>query len=189
MRFTARDPADGKFKEPLTLHKYLYCINSPTTYVDLNGEEFSLPSLLTRAVVGGAIGGISSHYDSDGDTSATLLGIGTGAFSGAMPGMISGAIAGSILGGIQSGYNAYVSGGNWLAQGLVGTVAGAASAGAGAYIDRLMDFDDVAFGIISYTGGVWLSEGFSLLAGGLHEAGQGQIESYAERLEDEIGGF
>jgi RHS repeat-associated protein len=33
-RFTARDPVFGKFEEPLTLHRYLYCQNNPANRVD-----------------------------------------------------------------------------------------------------------------------------------------------------------
>ena len=40
MRFTARDPVKGKFKDPLTLHKYLYCGNDPINKSDLSGEYF-----------------------------------------------------------------------------------------------------------------------------------------------------
>ena len=38
MRFTARDPVRGKFKNPMTLHKYLYCTNDPTNKIDPSGE-------------------------------------------------------------------------------------------------------------------------------------------------------
>ena len=37
-RFTARDPITGTFKNPMTLHAYLYCINDPINYVDPSGE-------------------------------------------------------------------------------------------------------------------------------------------------------
>jgi RHS repeat-associated protein len=37
MRFTARDPVRGKYQEPLTLHKYLYCLNDPVDCVDPTG--------------------------------------------------------------------------------------------------------------------------------------------------------
>ena len=37
-RFTSRDPVAGKFKEPLTLHRYLYCLNDPVNGVDPSGE-------------------------------------------------------------------------------------------------------------------------------------------------------
>ncbi len=33
-RFTSRDPVFGKFREPLTLHKYLYCGNDPINAID-----------------------------------------------------------------------------------------------------------------------------------------------------------
>jgi RHS repeat-associated protein len=38
MRFTSRDPVRGSFKEPLTLHAYLYCLNNPINMVDPDGE-------------------------------------------------------------------------------------------------------------------------------------------------------
>jgi RHS repeat-associated protein len=47
MRFTARDPIIGKFEEPLTLHKYLYCINDSLNCVDPSGAL--LDSLLATA--------------------------------------------------------------------------------------------------------------------------------------------
>jgi RHS repeat-associated protein len=36
-RFTSRDPVTGKFEEPLSLHKYLYCTNDPINFVDPQG--------------------------------------------------------------------------------------------------------------------------------------------------------
>jgi RHS repeat-associated protein len=36
-RFTNRDAADGKFEEPLSLHKYLYCQNEPISRIDPMG--------------------------------------------------------------------------------------------------------------------------------------------------------
>jgi RHS repeat-associated protein len=37
MRFTSRDPFEGIFEEPLTLHKYLYCNNDPINRQDPSG--------------------------------------------------------------------------------------------------------------------------------------------------------
>jgi RHS repeat-associated protein len=37
IRFTSRDPVFGKFEEPMTLHKYLYCGNNPLNYTDAAG--------------------------------------------------------------------------------------------------------------------------------------------------------
>ncbi len=39
-RFTGRDPVRGKYKEPLTLHAYLYCVNDPINNKDTNGKCF-----------------------------------------------------------------------------------------------------------------------------------------------------
>ncbi|MHC4633161.1 MAG: RHS repeat-associated core domain-containing protein, partial [Planctomycetota bacterium] len=36
-RFTARDPVYGKFEKPMTLHRYLYCINNPINNLDPSG--------------------------------------------------------------------------------------------------------------------------------------------------------
>ena len=37
-RFTSRDPVFGKFKKPLSLHKYLYCLNAPVNRTDPSGK-------------------------------------------------------------------------------------------------------------------------------------------------------
>jgi hypothetical protein len=37
-RFTTFDPVRGKVTEPLTLHKYLYCLNDPINATDPSGE-------------------------------------------------------------------------------------------------------------------------------------------------------
>jgi len=47
MRFTGRDPVKGKYKEPLTLHQYLYCLNDPFNRIDPSGQSFA--DLLTSA--------------------------------------------------------------------------------------------------------------------------------------------
>ena len=38
MRFLARDPERGEFREPLTLHRYLYTANNPINNTDPSGE-------------------------------------------------------------------------------------------------------------------------------------------------------
>lgn len=43
MRFTSRDPVRGKFREPMTLHVYLYCLNDPINHTDPTGELIGLP--------------------------------------------------------------------------------------------------------------------------------------------------
>jgi RHS repeat-associated protein len=39
-RFTNRDAADGKFDNPLSLHKYLYCQNEPINRIDIIGLRY-----------------------------------------------------------------------------------------------------------------------------------------------------
>jgi len=43
MRFGARDPANEVYEEPLTLHRYLYCLNDPVDYLDETGEFYDMP--------------------------------------------------------------------------------------------------------------------------------------------------
>jgi RHS repeat-associated protein len=51
-RFTARDPVFGKFKEPFTLHVYLYCLNDPVNRFDPEGRFYNLISpILTGAAL------------------------------------------------------------------------------------------------------------------------------------------
>lgn len=56
-RFTGRDPINGDFKEPMTLHAYLYCLNDPLNRTDLSGE-FSLTELAYTTAISATLGGI-----------------------------------------------------------------------------------------------------------------------------------
>jgi RHS repeat-associated protein len=38
-RFMTRDPVSGSFREPMTLHVYLYCLNDPINRTDPTGEK------------------------------------------------------------------------------------------------------------------------------------------------------
>ena len=51
MRFTSRDPVRGFRENPLTLHKYLYCLNNSSNRVDPSGE-ISATSLASAVVTG-----------------------------------------------------------------------------------------------------------------------------------------
>ena len=42
-RFTGRDPVFGEFEQPLTLHKYLYCINDSVNLLDPWGLRYWTP--------------------------------------------------------------------------------------------------------------------------------------------------
>ena len=57
-RFTARDPVAGRFEEPLSLHKYLYCRNDPINRMDPSGEFAVTRGVVLSAnqgVYGGAV--------------------------------------------------------------------------------------------------------------------------------------
>jgi RHS repeat-associated protein len=54
-RFTSRDPVAGKFKEPLTLHVYLYCLNDPVNMVDPEGRFYY--NLVSPILTGAALYG------------------------------------------------------------------------------------------------------------------------------------
>ena len=43
-RFTTRDPVFGRFREPLTLHVYLYCLNDPVNRIDPTGDISGMPT-------------------------------------------------------------------------------------------------------------------------------------------------
>jgi RHS repeat-associated protein len=109
MRFTSRDPVRGKMEEPLTLHRYLYCINSPTRYIDPSGE-FSVPEILVNmawttsvGAFSGAMGGLfysMGYMIGNPDRFANMTDDQIFGFimgnveSGAWLGAVSGAIAG-----------------------------------------------------------------------------------------------
>ncbi len=47
-RFTSRDTVKGYFREPMTLHAYLYCLNDPTNKIDVDGEFFTLIDIFSN---------------------------------------------------------------------------------------------------------------------------------------------
>ena len=64
MRFTSRDAVRGKFKNPLALHVYLYCLNDPINRTDRDGRY---SSVLTRAILAGyAVHGAAVSYAAHG---------------------------------------------------------------------------------------------------------------------------
>jgi RHS repeat-associated protein len=60
MRLTTMDPVRGKFIEPMTFHKYLYCENDPVNLVDPNGKYFEG---LIGVILGEAISAILRNTD------------------------------------------------------------------------------------------------------------------------------
>ncbi len=68
-RFTSRDPVRGQFREPLTLHAYLYCLNDPINHTDPSGE-FALniaDSIITGAGFYGHTINLAAYAVSSGD--------------------------------------------------------------------------------------------------------------------------
>ena len=61
-RFNGYDPVLGSFKEPFTLHQYLYCLNDPMNRIDPTGE-FSLNEQISVQGIGNAINFGSGAYD------------------------------------------------------------------------------------------------------------------------------
>ena len=51
MRFTGRDPVRGKFQEPMTLHRYLYCQNEPLNRIDPSGQWGIVDAVVTGAAL------------------------------------------------------------------------------------------------------------------------------------------
>ena len=74
-RFTSRDSVFGKFKEPMTLHVYLYCLNDPVNRTDPRGEEFTYPGQLSNVGTRGILLGLSGKQ---------IIGLGAGLAAGVM---------------------------------------------------------------------------------------------------------
>jgi len=79
-RFTARDPVFGKFEEPLTLHRYLYCLNDPTNKIDPFGLwAYYLTVTSQGAAVGGYTTQLGLAWDNHGNVGIiAIAGIGVG---------------------------------------------------------------------------------------------------------------
>ena len=103
-RFTARDPVFGDYEEPLTLHKYLYCLNDPINKRDPDGR---FAWLAARLFVGAVYGAISSGYGSDWNAKAMSLGAAAGAVSAILPAKFSSVILGAGLSSLSSSYANY----------------------------------------------------------------------------------
>ncbi|MBW1933765.1 MAG: RHS repeat-associated core domain-containing protein, partial [Deltaproteobacteria bacterium] len=78
-RFTARDPVFGTFKQPLTLHRYLYCRNTPTNMVDPSGLYAAYVTLTGMGSFGGsAVGQVGIAWDKDKAYLIGIAGVGGG---------------------------------------------------------------------------------------------------------------
>ena len=137
-RFTARDPVFGKFKEPLTLHVYLYCLNDPVNRNDPSGEWSLGHHLISAAVMGaisgtmkGIVLGIQSDIFEGNFMQGFKKGFVTGFPAGALPAFfgVSGLAAAAISGGVSATGSAVWDKRPWeqvLASGFAGAIGGAA---------------------------------------------------------------
>jgi RHS repeat-associated protein len=178
MRFTSRDPAAGRFNEPATLHRYLYCWNNPVNLVDSDGR-FAV-AIAARLVVGGLIGGLTSGASTNWDAKAMAIGTVTGMLSAAIPGPLLGATIGSVLGGGSAMYNSYTKGNDWSRIGLDGII-GVAAGGMSGIIGNFAGASggDI-WGLISFTAAnVWGSS-WGLFAGLTSDGGHHFTEKHID---------
>ncbi|MCK5602829.1 RHS repeat-associated core domain-containing protein, partial [Candidatus Pacearchaeota archaeon] len=138
-RFTARDPVKGTFKEPMSLHAYLYCLNDPTNRIDLagtmsfgevlttTGVKAFLAKALTSQIFKGAVAGAVNGAMFRGIISGYSSGDGKWDWDKARSGMLKGAAFGAIGGGVTGGLASLSSAGylyaafeqSAIAQGLI----------------------------------------------------------------------
>lgn len=66
MRFASRDPKEGEYEKPLTLHPYLYCLNGPINHSDPTGRFYDTGYALAWGAemwaADAAVGGLAMAY-------------------------------------------------------------------------------------------------------------------------------
>ncbi len=117
-RFNGYDPVLGDFKEPLTLHQYLYCLNDPINRFDPSGK-FSFGDIGTSMLIGASINGTVDYLRGTRGQDLLLSAI-KGAIGGAVTGGM-GAGASALAGRSVSslGYFMAATGEHWAAQGAM----------------------------------------------------------------------
>jgi len=81
LRFTGRDPVRGDFREPLTLHPYLYCMNNSVNCVDPEGKMVLGCLLLGASAASGRVAWSAYQAGSANMAIAALvMAIGSGAW-------------------------------------------------------------------------------------------------------------
>lgn len=177
-RFTSRDPVRGRFTEPLTLHKYLYCNNDSINRVDPDGKVWFFAAKL---VIGGIAGGINGYYSSGGKNDAKWVGAITGAvagmFSSVLPGRVAGAVVGTLLSGVNNAYANYRQHGSEssaITGFMGGMLGGSLTAGLGLRIGPSLMEESAAF--IGFLGGEILGFATSVYSDGATDKIEGYIE-------------
>jgi len=79
-RFTSRDPVAGQFEQPLTLHRYLYCVNAPVNWIDPDGKWAIYVTATSTASMGhSVVGQFGFAFDDDRNfDDITIAGYGAG---------------------------------------------------------------------------------------------------------------
>ncbi|GIW80335.1 MAG: hypothetical protein KatS3mg105_2142 [Gemmatales bacterium] len=151
------DPATGRWtsQDPLGLtadiNPYRYAGNSPTNFVDRDGQIAQLVTGLIGAGIGAIVGGVVAATQEDATIGSVLLGAGLGAAAGGFVGLTLGAGAGvlGVTGGIVG-----------ASQGALESAATGGSAGEILFAGAL----GFGFGVLN-PGGAFASAGGSLAFG------------------------
>ncbi len=113
MRFTGRDPEKGKYQEPMTLHRYLYCTNNPINFIDPTGRYGTLGEQLVTTSITSMLNGTITGFANmlRGGKFWSMQGFGSGAIGGAAgcvtgffgySGLVASAVSGSVTSGLAS---------------------------------------------------------------------------------------
>jgi RHS repeat-associated protein len=131
MRFTSRDPFSGLNNEPYTLHKYLYCLNSPTNKSDPSGlyGGYDDAAFFAAGAITGLIGQalsdlISGNLSSGTAYFAAVLGGGVGGwaslYAGAGGAFIGGFVQDAVATFVYQAANGAIDCGQIVGNGLIG---------------------------------------------------------------------
>ncbi len=175
-RFTSRDPIFGKFKNPLTLHSYLYCLNDPVNRTDSSGE-ISVALIVVGGIVGGISAAINSGCDEWSDAYAISVGIATGMFAGMLPSSFMGYLGGGLLSAGNTAYATWIGGGDMdnLGTNLFWNAAGA---GVGGPIGVLSGLG----GSIAYLGSEGAGWFYSWFVGEIYEGAKSLFEDHVDDI-------
>jgi RHS repeat-associated protein len=91
-RFISEDPATAEPENPLSVNRYIYCLNNPLIYTDQTGlkhDGWAIFAIVALSIVTGGIAG------------AALAGA-IGGAAGAAIGVLAGAVVGNYVGGFAS---------------------------------------------------------------------------------------
>ncbi len=59
-RFSQKDIVRGQVRSPLSLNRYIYCINNPINLIDPNGKAPNFSAIAMGGITAGAIAGVTA---------------------------------------------------------------------------------------------------------------------------------